>query len=205
MADRLREFIAEVKGAREERAAEQKTLISRLKAMKPDEFVRVSRDVIEELSERQYADVVRHIAPEHRLPQPSQATAQKSRHLSLRLLWNWIPAIARASVASLTAGFVILAATLMLGPATDWWGYLTLPVRAVDTSSWPHCPRLGPWTDGCTYTPTSNLTWEHAAGLLEMPEQELRNSNRHLAKDYIPAGSILAVWRHRGTLQGGNQ
>jgi len=44
------------------------------------------------------------------------------------------------------------------------------------------------------------MAWEHAADLLEMSEAELRQSNQHINRTYIPAQTTLVVWRHRGQL-----
>jgi hypothetical protein len=87
----------------------------------------------------------------------------------------------------------------------EWWSYRVPPVRTVEAWTWPHCHRLSRWVDGCSYTPTERLTWEGAASLLAMSEPELREVNKHIASQYIPAGAMLVVWRGRTTLLEGNR
>lgn len=200
MANRLRNFLSDVKAAGEQSAAERKALLSRLKALKPEEFVRLSRETVQELSDKQYAEVVQHVAPTHRLAQPKEVAPKKAPRWSLRLLWSALPTQLRAAIAALAVGFLILGATLPLGPAIEWWSYRIPPVRTVAAWTWPHCRRLSRWVDGCTYTPTDRLAWERAASLLAMSEVDLREVNKHIAERYIPAGAMLVVWRGRTTL-----
>lgn len=115
-----------------------------------------------------------------------------------------MPSWFQAAVAALLAGPPILMATLLVVPAIHWWQYRTSPVRPIETSTWPHCERLNEWVDGCTYVTGGAMAWERAAGLLDMPDAELRRINRHIREDYIPAGTTIAVWRTRGILLGGN-
>lgn len=203
MPDRLRKFLAAVRAAREENAAEKRQLIDRLRALTPEQFVQVSREELQQLSDRDYVAIVRHIAPDHRIPQPHDVTQTKPRRWSVRLVWNGVPTFWRASIVGFTIGFLILGGSVALGPAIDWLDYETPPVRPTDASLWPRCPRLSAWVDGCTYVPTTNLAWAQAASLLVMPEADLRKDNRDIGDWYIPAGSLLIVWRRRGSLQGG--
>ncbi len=205
MADLLRKFLVDVKAAREQNAADQKALLHRLKALKPEEFVRLSREAVQELSDKQYAEVVQHVAPEHRLAQPKEIAPKKVPRWSLRLLWSALPTQLRAAIAALAVGVLIVGTTLALGPAIEWWGYRTPSVRTVEAWAWPHCRRLSRWVDGCTYTPTDRLAWQQAASLLAMSEMDLREVNKHIAERYIPAGAMLVVWRGRTTLVEGNR
>jgi hypothetical protein len=200
MADRLRKFLADVKAAREQSAADQAALLGRLKTLTPEEFVLLSRETVQELSDKQYAEVIQHVAPAHRLAEPKEVAPKKVRRWSLRLLWSAVSTQWRAAIAALAVGFLILGATLALGPAMEWWSYRVPPVRTVAAWAWPHCHRLSRWVDGCTYTPTDRLAWEQAASLLAMSEKELREVNKHIAARYIPAGAMLVVWRGRTTL-----
>jgi hypothetical protein len=200
MADRLRRFLVDVKAAREQGAADQKALLHRLKALKPEEFVRLSRQTVQELSDKQYAEVVRHVAPEYRLAQPKEVAPKKVRRWSLRLLWSALSTKSRAAIAALAVGVLILGATVALGPAMEWWSYRVPPVRTIAAWAWPHCRRLSAWVDGCTYTPTDRLAWEQAASLLVISEVKLREVNKHIAERDIPAGAMLVVWRGRTTL-----
>lgn len=203
MASRLQEFLGNVKAARDERAADQKALITRLKRLTADEFVRVPLEDLQDLSMAQYEEVSQHIVPDHKLPQPP-AEPPKPPQRRLRNLWKATPDWLQAFVAAMVAGLPILMAALLVVPALHWWQYQTPPVRSIDASTWPPCSRLNEWVDGCTYVPHSALTWPSTASLLGIPEEELRETNRHIRENYIPAGAMIVVWRHRGTLQGGN-
>ena len=205
MPDRLRKFLAAVKAARDENAAEKQRLINRLKRLTPEQFVQVSRDELQQLTDQEYAAIVRHVAPNHQSARLPEVVRQKSRRWLLWLVWSGLPTFLRASIAGLTLGFLILGASLAAGPAIDWLDYEMPPVRPKDVRTWPHCPRLSAWVDGCTYTPKNNLAWAQAASLLAVPEAELREANPRIPESYIPAGSLLVVWRYRGSLQGINE
>lgn len=205
MPERLSEFLTGVKAAREQSAADRKALLRRLTALNPEQFVRLPREVLQQLSDKQYDEVVEKIAPEHHLPQPAKVARRKRRCWSPARLWNAMPASAWAAVAGLSVGLLVFIATLAVGPALEWWNYQNPPVRSVDASTWPHCARLSVWVDGCTYTAGRHLMWGETASLLAMSELQLREINRHIEQGYIPAQTTLIVWRNRGTLQGGRQ
>lgn len=203
MASHLQEFLGNVKAAREERAADQKALITRLKRLTADEFVRLPREDLQDLTTAQYDEVSQHIVPDHKLPQPlAEPSTPPQRRL--RDLWKATPSWLQAAVAAQLVGLPMLIAALLVVPALHWWRYQTPPLRSIDATTWPHCARLNEWVDGCTYMPTTALTWERAASLLAITEAELRRTNRHIHENYIPAGTTIAVWRKRGILQGDN-
>lgn len=202
MASRLKEFLSNVKAARQERAADHKALLERLKRLTAEQFVRLPRAELQDLTNEQYESVAKHIAPHHNFPQPPAAPMR--RRWRLADVWKVTPGWLQAALLAMLVGLPILMAALMVVPAMHWWQYQTPPMRSMDASSWPHCARLNEWVDGCTYVPSGAMTWERATSLLGIPEAELRDSNTHIPKSYIPAGAMIIVWRHRGTLQGGN-
>ncbi|MCW5688235.1 MAG: hypothetical protein KIT76_06790, partial [Pseudolabrys sp.] len=192
-----------LKVAREERAADQKALVRQLKRLTVEEFVRLPPTEWQDLTTTQYDDVVKHIAPGHKLPQPPTEPS-KPPQWRLREAWKATPSWLQAAVAALLAGLPMLIAALLVVPAVHRWQYQTPPVRSIDASTWPRCTRLNKWVDGCIYVPTTALTWERTAGLLAIAEAELRQANRHLHENYVPAGATIIVWRKRGILQGDN-
>lgn len=199
MAERLKAFLKDVSTLRAQQSAERLARIDRLKAMTPEQLVRLPREELQELTHRQYAEVVRHVAPEHRLPEPQEVSVGAATFWA-RLRWIAIPTAARAAALGMLTGLLVLLVSLAVRPALDWWHYRTPPVRSAQASTWPPCPRLSRWMDGCTYVPMGDLAWDRAAGLLEMPEAELRQANQHVHPAYIPAQTMLVVWRHRGQL-----
>ncbi len=199
MAERLKAFLKDVSTLRAQQSAERLARIDRLKAMTPEQLVRLPREQLQELTHRQYAEVVRHVAPEHRLPEPQEVSVGAATFWA-RLRWIAIPTAARAAALGMLTGLLVLLVSLAVRPALDWWHYRTPPVRSAQASTWPPCPRLSRWMDGCTYVPMGDLAWDRAAGLLEMPEAELRQANQHIHPAYIPAQTMLVVWRHRGQL-----
>lgn len=199
MAERLKAFLEDVSSLRAQQSAEQLARMDRLKAMTPEQLVRLPRQELQELTDRQYAEVVRQVAPEHRLPEPQEVPVEPSKSWAgLRSVA--IPTAARAAVLGLLTGLAVLLASLSVGPTLDWWHYRTPPVRSAQASTWPGCPRLSGWVDGCTYVPERDIAWERAADLLKINEAELRQTNRHINPAYIPAQTTLVVWRHRSQL-----
>lgn len=199
MAERLEAFLKDVSALRAQQSAEQLARIDRLKAMTPEQIVRLPRHELQDLTDRQYAEIVGHVAPEHRLPEPQEVSVGAPTFRS-RLRWIAIPTAARAAMLALLTGIFVLLVSLAVGLAIDWWHYRTPPVRSADASTWPPCPRLSGWVDGCIYVPMRDIAWDRAASLLEMPEAELRQANQHIGPAYIPAQTTLVVWRHRGQL-----
>lgn len=201
MATRLETFLNDVRSAREQQAADRLDRLERLKAMTPEEFVRVPREELQDLTNIQYAKIVQQIAPEHRLPE-LQETSEHSRKWWAGLRRIAVPTSLRAALLGLITGFLVLITSLAIGPSIDWWQYRTLPIRTVDALRWPKCARLNSWVDGCVYTPTTNIAWNRAADLLQMSEIELRRNNRHIDNQtYIPRRTMMIVWRGRGELQ----
>ncbi|MCK1597954.1 hypothetical protein [Bradyrhizobium sp. 164] len=199
MAERLKAFLKDVSTLRAQQSAEQLARMDRLKAMTPEQLVRLPRPELQGLTDRQYAEIVRYVAPEHRLPEPQAVSVGKPTSWT-GLRWIAIPTAARAAMLGVLTGLLVLFVSLAVGPALDWWHYRTPPVRSVQASTWPPCQRLSGWVDGCTYVPMRDMAWDRAASLLEMPEAELRQANQHIGPAYIPAQTTLVVWRHRGQL-----
>lgn len=204
MARHLEAFLTNVKAAREERAADQKALVRQLKNLTAEAFVRLPREAMQDLTNEQYDNVVKHIAPGHKLPQPPTEPSRPPQW-RLRDLWKATPSWVKAAVAALLAGLPMLMAALLVVPAIHWWQSQTPPLRSADASTWLRCTQMNEWVDGCIYVPTTALTWDRAAGLLGMVEGELRQINRHIRENYIPAGATIIVWRKRGILQEDNQ
>lgn len=199
MAERLKAFLKDVSALRAQQSAEQLARMDRLKAMTPEQLVRLPRPELQELTDRQYAEIVRHVAPEHQLPEPQEVSVGPGKSWAgLRSIA--IPTAARAAVLGVLMGLAVLLASLAVGPTIDWWHYRKPPVRSAQASTWPGCPRLSGWVDGCTYVPARDIAWEHAADLLEMSEAELRQANQHIKAAYIPAQTTLVVWRQSGQL-----
>jgi hypothetical protein len=200
MAKGLRCFLNDVKALRTQQKAERSARLTRLKAMTPEAFVRVPREELQELSYREYAEVVRHVAPEHHLPELRKQAKPAARWWTGMRRFA-VPTAARAVAFGVITGLLILAASLAVAPAIEGWKSPAPPlVRSIDASTWPPCHRLDPSVDGCTYLPAGNMTWERAASLLQIPERELRQSNRHINQADIPQQTMLIVWRHRGQL-----
>lgn len=199
MAERLKVFLNDVRTLRAQQSAEQLARMDRLKVMTPEQLVRLPRQELQELTDRQYAEVVRHVAPEHRLPEPQAVSVAPGKSWAgLRPIA--IPTAARAALLGGLMGLAVLLASISAGPTIDWWHYRKSPVRSAQASTWPTCPRLSGWVDGCTYVPLRDLAWDRAASLLEMSETELRQANHHINQAFIPAQTTLVVWRHRGQL-----
>lgn len=201
MATRLDTFLRDVRSAREQQAADQSERLNRFKAMTPEQFVRVPREELQELTNVQYTAIVRQIAPDHRLPGLPEAQERSSKWRTI-LRRIAMPIGLRATGLGFIVGLLVLITSLAIGPAVDWWQYRTPPTRSIDASRWPSCPQLNAWVDGCVYTPTTDIAWERAAALLQMSETELRRNNQHIHhQTYIPRQTMLVVWRDRGELQ----
>lgn len=199
MADRLKAFLKDVSTLRAQQNAEQLARMDQLKAMTPEQLVRLPRQELQQLTDRQYAEIVRHVAPEHQLPEPQEVAEMPDKSWT-GLRWMAIPTGARAAVLGMLVGLPVLLASLAVGPTIDWWRYRTPPVRSAQAATWPACPQLSGWVDGCTYVPMRDMAWDRTASLLEMSEAELRQANQHINPAYIPAQTTLLVWRHRGQL-----
>lgn len=201
MTTLLEAFLKDVRSAREQQAADRSERLNRFKAMTAEEFVRVPREELQELTNVQYSDIVRQIAPDHRLSDLPEAQERSSKWRTI-LRRIAVPTSLRAAGLGFIVGLLVLIASLAIGPAVDWWQYRTPPTRSIDASRWPLCTRLNAWVDGCVYTPTTDINWESAADLLQMSNTELRRNNQHIHNQtYIPRRTMLVVWRDRGVLQ----
>jgi len=202
MPDKLTLFLQDVTSAKVKADSANAEVIATLKKMTAEEFARVPRDVLNDLTTRQYADVVQTVAPDVQLVEPAAAIPAGGRHnRAWRDYWTWIPAPVVAVVVSLAIGMITLAAAVSLTPLLEWQSYSTPLSRPAHVSEWPRCRRLSRWTDGCVYGVTKGMSWHNAARYLDIPESYLRTLNRHVSGDAIPTGSDLTVWRERFPLQ----
>lgn len=199
MAERLKAFLKDVSTLRAQQTAERSARMDQLKAMSPEQLVRLPRQELQELTDQQYAEIVRQVAPEHQLPKPSEVSADAAKSWTV-LRGIAIPTAERAAVLSVLAGFTVLLASLAIGPTVDRWHHRNPPVRSAQAATWPLCPRLSGRVDGCIYVPMRDMGWDRAASLLELPEADLQETNRHINQAYIPRQTALVVWRHRGQI-----
>lgn len=74
MPEKLAAFLRDVKSAKVKGEAADAEVIAKLKKMTAEEFARVPRDVLSNLSATQYAEIVRTVAPEVNLKSPEKTT-----------------------------------------------------------------------------------------------------------------------------------
>jgi hypothetical protein len=202
MPEKLKTFLRDVTSAKVKGDAADADVIATLKKMTAEEFARVPREVLDDLSTRQYADVVRTVAPEVQLATPAKTISAGGRHTrAWRDYWSWIPAPVVAMIVSIAIGVIALTAIVSVTPVLEWQSYSTPLSRPAFVGEWPRCRRLSRWTDGCVYGVTTGMSWQSAAQYLDIPESYLRRLNRHIPREAIPAGSNLTVWRDRFPLQ----
>jgi len=202
MPKKLSEFLKDVASAKAKGDAADAEVISKLKDLSPEDFVRVPRDVLSTLSAAQYTDVVGSIAPEVKLKAAKIETANEQHYKrKLRDYFTWIPVPVVAVVASSFTGMAILGAAISASPVLEWWSYSTPLSLSVYVAEWPRCAQLSRWTDGCLYRVTKGLSWRDAARYLDVPESYFRHVNRHITEEQIPAGADLTVWRERFSLR----
>lgn len=201
MPTKLKTFLADVASARAKSETAEVDLIKRLKGMSPADFARVPRNVLNGLTNQQYEAVVQAIAPGIELKQEAPPPARPATKPKACLGLRWMPRAAIAAGCAIVLGTLTTMAVLEATPALERWSYSRPLLRAADVTTWPKCPRLTRWTDGCVYRVTSGLSWTDAAGYLDLPETTLRDLNRHIRFPYIPADSSLVIWRYRFELQ----
>jgi hypothetical protein len=203
MPDKLSQFLDDVANAKAEGDAADRSVVARLKGLSPADFARVPREILSGLSNARYADIVGSIAPDVTLPasEPLRTIAPRRQSLRIAATVSWIPRAVVAVMAALTTGMVILLIAVNIGLVADWWSSSQPLVRSVEVQTWPACPRLDRWTDGCIYDMTKGLSWRQAAHDLDLPESYLRRLNRHISDDPISTGASLIVWRERFPLQ----
>jgi hypothetical protein len=202
MPEKLKTFLRDVTSAKVKADAADAVVIATLKKMTAEEFARVPRDVLDDLSTKQYADIVRAVAPEVQLANPEKTISAGGRHTrAWREYWTWIPTPLVALIVGLATGVMVLTAMVSATPLLEWQSYSTRLSRPAYVGEWPRCRRLSRWTDGCVYGVTTGMSWQNATEYLDIPESYLRTLNRHIPGDAIPAGSDLTVWRDRFPLQ----
>jgi hypothetical protein len=102
-----------------------------------------------------------------------------------------------AGIAGLCSGLASLSAVAAL----PYIGSLSpVPLRPIDTTTWPQCGRLAPETDGCVYIVESGMTWPQAADWLNMPLPLLLQANQPKNTAPLAKGTALIVWRFRRPL-----
>lgn len=203
MPDKLSQFLTDVASAKAKGDAADAGVVAKLKGLSPEDFTRVPREILSGLSNTQYADVVGSIAPDLKLkvPKTPPVISPRRRSLGGAYVVTWIPRVLVAMGTALSAGAVILLVVINAGPLIDWWSYPQPLFRSIEVRDWPGCPHLDRWTDGCVYHVTQGISWRDAARDLSLPESYLRQLNRHITDNPIPAAASLIVWRERFPLK----
>ena len=202
MTSKLDEFLKDVESATAKANAADAEMIGKLKTLSAEDFARLPRSLLNNLSDRQYQEIVHSIAPTvtlKREPALARSNRPGTKHSSFS---NWIPRSAIAASLAIVAGLLVLIAGVGTGPMLEWWSYGKPLVRGASVAAWPRCPHLTSWTDGCVYRVVKGLNWSEAAYDLALPESYLRKLNHHISSQYIPVQSDLIVWRERFPLQG---
>ncbi|MBE0704307.1 MAG: hypothetical protein J0G33_05515 [Afipia felis] len=198
---KLNEFLKDVESATAKANAADAKVVEKLKTLSAEDFARLPRPLLNNLSNRQYREIVHSIAPTVTLKrEPALVHSNRSgrKHHSFS---TWFPRSATAASLAIVAGLLVLIVGVGAGPMLEWWSYGKPLNRAASTAEWPRCPSLTRWTDGCVYRVVKGLDWAEAAYDLALPESYLRKLNHHIPSQVIPAQSDLIVWRARFALQ----
>lgn len=201
MTSKLDEFLKDVESATAKADAADAEVVGKLKTLSAEDFARLPRSLLNNLSDRQYREIVHSIAPTvtlKREPALIRSNRPGTKHSSFS---NWIPRSAVAASLAIVAGLLVLIVAVGAGPTSEWWSYGKPLVRSASVAAWPRCPHLTSWTDGCVYRAVKGLDWSEAAHDLALPESYLRKLNHHIPSQSIPAESDLIVWRERFPLQ----
>jgi hypothetical protein len=177
-------------------------LVRRLKALTPNEFLRLGTDVWSQLSMSQYRDVVKTIAPEIHWPAVDEETVEPVAMLEMvRWWWRTQAVLTQSILVTMLMTGVVVPTMITAWPTIVWTMAPYTLVRNADPEFWPPCGRLDGNTDGCVYIPTQDLNWDWIAYHAAIPAKALLQINHHLRADYAPRGSMVMVWRSRGKLQ----
>lgn len=198
---KLDEFLKDVESATAKANAADAEMVGKLKTLSAEDFARLPRSLLNNLSGRQYQEIVHSIAPTVTLKREPALTRSSRPGTKRNLFSNWIPRPVIAASLAIVAGLLVLIAGVGAGPTFEWLSYGKPLVRAASIAGWPRCPSLTRWTDGCVYRVVKGLDWSDAAHDLALPESYLRKLNHHIPSQSIPAESDLIVWRERFPLQ----
>jgi hypothetical protein len=168
--------------------------------MSPAELLTQPWIVFDQLTSAQYRDVVRTVAPDVKLDEPTIETPAKEKKTLLEW-WRERSISMRSSIPTVAVTVVLAVGGILVPWAPKWTLSQIEAVRPVSTSKWPECRRLGSYTDGCIYTPTQDLNWDWVAWKLQMPKEILLRANPHLPPLFIVRRAPLVVWRERGRLE----
>lgn len=203
-------FNADVAAVAEDAKQSVTQLIAELKTLTPTELLRVPRNVINQLSHRQYVGVIGavapFIAPNQLLPRqghdnPIGPLKAKRKPWSAAKWWGATGPFYRAALITLAISVAIPIFTTLAWPSLKMRIDQARLVRTVDASIWPSCNRLDTYVDGCVYRNRTPLRWEIATRYLRIDAEQLRVLNSHITYPTpIPANSSLIVWRGRGRL-----
>lgn len=198
---KLDEFLKDVESATAKANAADAEVVEKLKTLSAEDFARLPRSLLNNLSDRQYQEIVHSIAPTVALKREPALVHSNRRGTKHKSLGKWVPQSAVAASLAIVAGLLVLIVAISAGPTLEWWSYGKPLVRNASVAAWPRCPHLTSWTDGCVYRVVKGLDWAEAAYDLALPESYLRNLNQHIPWQAIPAESELIVWRERFALQ----
>ncbi len=201
MTSKLDEFLKDVESATAKANAADAEMVGKLKTLSAEDFARLPRSLLNNLSDRQYQEIVHSIAPTVTLKREPALTRSSRPGTKHKSLGKWIPRSAVAASLAIVAGLLVLIVGVGAGPMLEWWSYGKPLVRSASVAAWPRCPQLTSWTDGCVYRVVKGLNWSEAAYDLALPESYLRKLNHHIPSQYIPVQSDLIVWRERFALQ----
>jgi hypothetical protein len=201
MADLRAWFRKNITRVKEDADKTSAQLVQRLKRMTPAEFLRLPANTFASLTAAQYRDIVATIAPDTELPMPAPLEELPADTRTWRDWWRERSTLVQVSIVTVMVTMLAVGLAIATPWAQNWMASRMEIVRPVSTATWPVCARLSPYTDGCVYYPRQNLGWDWVAQQLAMSPQDLYAANRHLSPEYIPANSVLAVWRHRGRLE----
>lgn len=194
MSDRVN-FKKSVKSIAADGREETGKFIARLKALTPEEFLRLPRHDLERLTLAQYADVAAAILPGLDL-RPARDKPDAPPKSERR---NW--SLGQLSIAAVAASVVVAFGVVLAEPIVGSFGGTAELVRPYYIGNWPRCIRLTESVDGCVYVSHQDLNWDYVAYRLKIDVAELRNLNNHLPSTYAPAHEKIIVWRGVGRLE----
>lgn len=200
MADLRRLFHRDVAQVEADAQAGSAELIRRLKQMSPAELLKQPWTVFDQLTAAQYREVVKKVAPDVKLAEPTIETPTEEKKTLLEW-WRERSIGLRSSVLTTAVTTILAFAGILVPWAHKWTLNQVGLVRPVLTTTWPECRRLSSYTDGCIYTPTQDLNWDWVAWKLQMPVETLRRANGHLPPLFIVRRAPLVIWRETGRLE----
>lgn len=174
-------------------------LLGELKRIPKSEFHNVDPALLSRLMPEQRAKLFAQTDRNHRwADNPKKPAKHRNKTHLLRRMCNDLPLTVRSQLAGLLITSVLSGLTVFILNHEDkisanFKHAKTLPVN---TSTWPLCNRLTPYTDGCVYTVTSAISWRSAADALDFDAATLASRNGHLKnRAMLQRGDRLTVWR----------